>query len=329
MDPWPPRGPERQGGIATCLTAAERPGRPAVARAVERLVRPGSRVVVAAGGAGPLAFRWARMVLRAARRVYILEGDKPSPLSRALAAAAADGRLGVFSRQRRPALGPVDLIVLDAEGTTPAWALLSWAALAWERVGGPSTRVFPPGLEITIAPTRDPILHGATAAFWNRGVAGVRLGSAARALVRTPVLTRAARIDWLAPPLAFRYALAGCAPFRLGGRFEVARDGELTGFALGACPADESLSFAPPPGDGLLLPVPEPEPVGRGCLIEAVIEWRPGQAGGGWEWRWAIRIAGRSARWKRGRGAHGIPKAERPEPQAPRRLDTLARAGDR
>ncbi|MBI2080964.1 MAG: hypothetical protein HYT86_04435 [candidate division NC10 bacterium] len=61
--------------------------------------------------------------------------------------------------------------------------------------GSPVAAAGPASALVALAPTRDPILHGGAAVFWRRGVAGVRLASAARALSRAPVLTRIARID--------------------------------------------------------------------------------------------------------------------------------------
>lgn len=161
--------------------------------------------------------------------------------------------------------------------------------------------------DVTVAPTRDPILHGASAAFWRRGVAGVRLESAARALLRTPVLTRAARLNWLAPPVAVRYPLAGLTRLQVRVRFRITRDGALTGFILVASPEDGRGSPAARDGQSLLLPLPEPTPVARGSLVRAAIAWQPGPAGGRWTWRWAVQMA--NGEWRRGGRTHGAANA--------------------
>jgi len=160
---------------------------------------------------------------------------------------------------------------------------------------------------IAVAPTRDPILHGASAAFWRRGVAGVRLEGAARALLRTPVLTRTARLNWLAPPVAVRYPLAGLARIQVRVRFRITRDGALTGFVVVASPDDGRAGAAAREGQSLLLPLPEPTPVARGNLVRAAIAWQPGPAGGRWTWRWAVQMA--NGEWRRGGRTHGAANA--------------------
>ncbi len=169
---------------------------------------------------------------------------------------------------------------------------------------------------IAVAPTRDPILHGASAAFWRRGVAGVRLESAALALLRTPVLTRAARLNWLAPPVAVRYPLAGLARIQVQVRFRIIRDGALTGFVLVASPEDNQ---------SLLLPLPEPTPVARGNLVRAAIAWQPGPAGGRWTWRWAVQMA--NGEWRRGGRTHGAANARRGEGKGSRWRGRARRRG--
>ena len=309
MEPWPPADPARRQTLAALLATWRGPGGRALARTVRQQVRPGSEVAVAGGGL--LALHLAQA---GARRVYILEADPLSAIARALAGSSGlGGRVRCLSPTGRRLRLPVDLIILlEATETTPAWALPLWAAAAWPRCGGPRTRVFPPWLGIAIAPTRDPILHGATAAFWRRGVAGVRLGSAARALLQTPILTRAARIDWLAPPVMVRYPLARPACLQVDAPFRVVRDGELTGFALLAAPADGGADLSLFQGQGLLLPLPEPTLAERGSVIRAKITWRPGREGGRWEWSWAVQVG--DGAWKRGRRAHGTAKATGEDP---------------
>jgi len=313
MDPWPPAGPEQRQTMAAHLAAWRGAAGRALARALRRRVRPGSQVAVAGAGVGLLALHLARAPLRAARRVHILEGDAFSKIGRVLAAAPGlGGRVRFLSPTGGKLSAPVDLIVLGAGRGTPVWALPLWAAAGWARCGGPTTRVFPPWLDITMAPTRDPILHGATAAFWRRGVAGVRFESAVGALLQAPILTRAARLDWLAPPVTARYPLAGLAPLRMSALFRVARAGGLTGFALLASPAAGGAGLAAPHGQGVLLPLPEPTPVRRGSVVRADVVWWPGPTGGGWEWRWAVQVA--DGAWKRGRRTHGTARTTGEEP---------------
>lgn len=313
MDPWPPAGPEQRQTMAAHLAAWRGAAGRAVARALRRQVRPGSQVAVAGAGVGLLALHLARATLRAARRVHILEGDPFSKIGRVLAAAPGlGGRVRFLSPTGGKLSAPVDLIVLGAGRGTPVWALPLWAAAAWARCGGPTTRVFPPWLDITMAPTRDPILHGATAAFWRRGVAGVRFESAAGALLQAPILTRAARLDWLAPPVTARYPLAGLARLQVNALFRITREGDLTGFALLASEAAGTPGLAAPHGQGVLLPLPEPTPVRRGSVVRADVVWWPGPMGGAWEWRWAVQVA--DGAWKRGRRTHGTARTTGKEP---------------
>lgn len=306
MDPWPPAGPEHRRTLTSEISAGRGRGGGALRWALRRQMRPGSDVAVAGAGAGLLALHVARA---GARRIYILGEGPSSQIGRVLAAASGLGSrlriLGAGGRRVRP---PVDLIILGAGGTTPPWALPLWAAVAWLRCGGSATRVSPPWLDITVAPTRDPILHGAAAAFWRRGVAGVRLRGAARALLQAPILTRAARMDWLAPPVMVRYPLAGLARLRIHASFRVTGEGPLTGVALRASPPDGGPERVTAQEQGLLLPLPEAMPVERGSLVRTEITWEPGRAGGRWEWRWAVEGAGGA--WKRGRRAHGTGEAQ-------------------
>lgn len=323
MDPWPPAGPEHRWTLTSDLFAGRGRGGRALRRAIRRQMRPGSDVAVVGAGAGLLALD---VVRAGARRIYILGEESSLQIGRALAAAS-----GLGSRMRFLPPGaarvspPVDLIILGAGGTTPPWALPLWAGVAWPRCGGPTTRVSPPWLGITVAPTRDPILHGAAAAFWRRGVAGVPLGSAVRALLQTPILTRAARIDWLAPPVMVRCPLAGLARLRVHAFFRVTGEGPLTGIALLASPPDGGPERVAAQEQGLLLPLPEAIPVGRGSMVRAEIAWEPGRAGGRWEWRWAVEGAGGS--WKRGRRAHGTGEAKGGKPRAARWTGGRSREG--
>lgn len=315
MDPWPPAGPEHPRIRPSNLSAGRGRGGGALRRAIRRRTRPGSDVAVAGAGAGLLVLHVARA---GARRIYVLGEDPASQIGKALAGAS-----GLGSRIRfLPAGGgrvspPADLIILEAGGTTPPWALPLWAAAAWGRCGGPTTRVTPPWLGIAVAPTRDPILHGAMAAFWRRGVAGVRLGSAGRALLQTPILTRAEQMDWLAPPVMVRYPLAGLAPLRVHALFRITGEGPLTGVALLASPPEGAPERVTAPEQGLLLPLPEATPVGRGSLVRTEIAWEPGSAGGRWEWRWGVRDM--DGAWKRGRRAHDTGEAKGGNPRAARR----------
>jgi hypothetical protein len=292
MDPWPPAGPESRQNLVAQLAAWRDPDGRALAPAIRREVRPGSTVAVAGPAIGLLALHPARAALRGARRVYVLEGNTPSTLDRTLVAASGLGdRVRFLSGKGRPLSAPVDVLIVGAGRTTPAWALPLWAAAAWARCGGPRTRVVPPWLRITLAPTRDPILHGAAAAFWRRGVAGVRFESAAGALLQAPILTRAARLDWLAPPVTARYPLAGLARLQVNALFRITREGDLTGFALLASEAAGTPGLAAPHGQGVLLPLPEPTAVGRRSVVRAEIDWGPGEVGGRWAWRWAVQVA--------------------------------------
>lgn len=312
MDPWPPAGPEDRRALTSEISAGRGRGGGALRRAIRQQMRPGSDVAVAGAGAGLLALRVARA---GARRIYILGRESSLQIGRALASAAGLGSRVRFLRPGgRRVWPPVDLIILDAGGTTPPWALPLWAVAAWLRCGGPTTRVFPPWLGITVAPTRDPILHGAAAAFWRRGVAGVRLSSAARALLQTPTLTQMARMDWLAPPVMVRYPLAGPGRLRVHASFRVTSEGPLTGVALLASLTDGGPERVAAQEQGLLLPLPEAMPVGRGSLVRTEIAWGPGRAGGRWEWSWAVRGAG--GPWKRGRRAHGTGEAKGGKPRA-------------
>lgn len=304
MDPWPPPGPADRQPLASLFALWRDPTVRARLRRLRRHVPARSVVAVAGPGSGLLALDLARA---GARQVSVLGGGSLSPFGRALAASSR-GRVRCLSPMGQRLAAPADLILLDPGGAAPVWSLPLWAVAAWARCGGPATRVVPPCLRLALAPTQDPILHGAAAAFWRRGLAGVRLRCAARALLQTPILTRAARMDWLAPPVMVRYPLAGLARLRIRTSFRITGEGPLTGVALRASPPDGGPERVTAQEQGLLLPLPEAMPVGRGSLVRTEITWEPGRAGGRWEWRWAVEGAGGA--WKRGRRVHGTGEAQ-------------------
>lgn len=310
MDPWPPPGPGDRQPLARQLALWRDPAVRACLRRVRRRVAAGSIVAAAGPASGLLALD---LVRARARRVSVLEGES-LPWSDGALAAALHGSVRFLSPVGQRLAAPADLILLDPGGGAPAWSLALWAAAAWARCGGPATRVVPSCLRLVLAPTRDPILHGAAAVFWRRGVVGVRLASAARTLWGAPVLTRTARIDWLAAPAILRYPLAAPGRLAMRARFRADRDGDLTGFALATAPEGRRAGRDGLAEEGLLLPLPRPARVERGSLIRAAVVWEPGRAGGRWEWRWTVE--GSDGGRKRGRRAYGTVTATAGEARA-------------